>query len=87
MKNTYSTGQVVDILSVYKSLEFEVIGGLYDGGVVHYDIWEKRLLWHDNSEIIFNDELLKSHWKLICKIPVKVKLYDPKYLYAYAGMN
>jgi hypothetical protein len=66
--NTYTTGEMIDLISKDNELIFEAVSGMYDGNIVAYNNDLGWLMWKvDNTyEMIgVNGEFINTKWKLL----------------------
>lgn len=66
--DTYTTGQMIDLVFRDKELIFEAISGQYDGQITFYHDDIEWLMWKNNrtyEPIILNNEFMKTKWKLL----------------------
>lgn len=66
--NTYTTGQMIDLISKDNELIFEAVSGKYDGNTVAFHEGMGWLMWNvcDTYEPInLSDDFMKTKWKLL----------------------
>lgn len=69
--NTYTTGEMIDLVSKDKELLFEGVSGKYDGNIVEYHEAMQWLMWRVNNTyepIHINIEFMSTKWKLLCRV-------------------
>jgi len=68
MNNTYSTGEMIDLISNESELIFEAVSGMYDGNTVAYHEGMGWLMWNINDTyepINLSDDFMGTKWKLL----------------------
>lgn len=73
--NTYTTGQMIDLIQKDKELIFEAVSGMYDGSIIAFHDDMQWLMWLDDSintylPITLNAEFMKTKWKLLSNVYV-----------------
>ena len=70
MNNTYTTGEMIDLISKDSELIFEAVSGKYDGNTVAYHEGMGWLMWkvnntYDYEPINLSDNFMNTKWKLL----------------------
>jgi hypothetical protein len=64
----YTTGEVIDLISNSKDLNFEAITGIYDGRIVSFNENMNWLMWTKNNSyepISLNNDFMNTMWKVL----------------------
>jgi hypothetical protein len=73
--NTYTTGEMIDLISKDNELIFEAVSGMYDGNIVAFHEGMGWLMWkgnntYDYEPINLSDDFMNTKWKLLSRMYV-----------------
>jgi hypothetical protein len=69
---TYTTGEMIDLISRDKKLSFEAVSGMYDGSIVKFHDAMQWLMWklddNDYDLIRIDNDFIHTKWKVLSKV-------------------
>jgi hypothetical protein len=86
--NTYTTGEMIDLISKDKELSFEAVNGMYDGCIVEFHNAMQWLMWNygnnDYELIRIDNDFIDTKWKIlseVCVLQVNIPLMNVGKIY------